>query len=73
MPRGTSSSSSDPGGETPPAPIEEDLLVLYLNGEIDAGVIGRLADAGGTQVAARNPTGIRGVSRSWTRMGTGWS
>jgi catechol 2,3-dioxygenase-like lactoylglutathione lyase family enzyme len=46
---------SDPGGETPPAPTEEDLLVLYLNGEIDTGVISRLADAGGTQVAARNP------------------
>src|SRR6201987_4591757 len=46
---------SDPGGETPPALTEEDLLVLYLNGEIDAGVIGRLADAGGTQVVARHP------------------
>ena len=46
---------SDPRGETPPAPTEEDLLVLYLNGEVDAGVVRRLADAGGTQVAARNP------------------
>ena len=46
---------SDPGGETPAAPTEEDLLVLYLNGEVDAGVVGRLADAGGTRVAARNP------------------
>jgi catechol 2,3-dioxygenase-like lactoylglutathione lyase family enzyme len=51
---------SDPGGETPPAPTEEDLLVLYLNGEIDAGVISRLADAGGTQVSARNPYSDQG-------------
>jgi catechol 2,3-dioxygenase-like lactoylglutathione lyase family enzyme len=46
---------SDPGGETPAAPTEEDLLVLYLNGEVDAGVVRRLVDAGGTLVAARNP------------------
>ena len=36
----------DPDGETPAAPTEEDLLVLYLQGEVDAG---------GTQVPARNP------------------
>ena len=36
----------DPDGETPAAPTEEDLVVLYLQGEIDAG---------GTQVASRNP------------------
>ena len=46
---------SDPGGETPAAPTEEDLLVLYLNGEVDAGIIGRLVEAGGTRVASRNP------------------
>ena len=46
---------SDPGGETPAAPTEEDLLVLYLNGEVDAGVIGRLVDAGGSRAASRNP------------------
>ena len=46
---------SDPDGETPAAPTEEDLLVLYLNGEVDAGVVRRLVDAGGTRVAARNP------------------
>ncbi|MGE5287892.1 MAG: VOC family protein [Micromonosporaceae bacterium] len=46
---------SDPDGETPAAPTEEDLLVLYLNGEVDADVISRLLDAGGTQVASRNP------------------
>jgi catechol 2,3-dioxygenase-like lactoylglutathione lyase family enzyme len=69
----------DPGGETPAAPTEEDLLVLYLNGEVDAGVVSRLVGAGGTQVAARNlywdqggvtiadPDGYRLVltSRSW--------
>ena len=46
---------SDPGGETPATPTEEDLLVLYLNGEVEAGVVRRLVDAGGTRVAARNP------------------
>jgi catechol 2,3-dioxygenase-like lactoylglutathione lyase family enzyme len=64
---------SDPGGETPAAPTEEDLLVLYLNGEVDAGVVSRLVGAGGARVAARNPGGMRGASRSWTRTGTGWS
>ena len=44
----------DPGGETPAAPTEEDLLVLFLNGEIDEGVVRRLVGAGGTKVAARN-------------------
>jgi len=46
---------SDPDGETPAAPTEEDLLVLYLNGEVDAAVVRRLVDAGGTRVQARNP------------------
>jgi catechol 2,3-dioxygenase-like lactoylglutathione lyase family enzyme len=46
---------SDPGGETPAAPTEEDLLVLYLDGEADSGVERRLVDAGGTRVACRNP------------------
>ena len=46
---------SDPGGETPPAPTEEELLVLYHNGEVDAGVVRRLDQAGGTRVPARNP------------------
>jgi catechol 2,3-dioxygenase-like lactoylglutathione lyase family enzyme len=45
----------DPEGETPPAPTEEDLLVLYLDGEADDDVVGRLTGAGGTRVAARNP------------------
>jgi catechol 2,3-dioxygenase-like lactoylglutathione lyase family enzyme len=45
----------DPDDLTPPAPTEEDLLVLYLGGEIDQDVIRRLVDAGGIRVAARNP------------------
>jgi catechol 2,3-dioxygenase-like lactoylglutathione lyase family enzyme len=46
---------ADPGGETPPAPTEEDLLVLYLDGPVEDGVVRRLLDAGGTRVTARNP------------------
>jgi catechol 2,3-dioxygenase-like lactoylglutathione lyase family enzyme len=45
----------DPGSETPPAPTEEDLLVLYLDGPVDADVVSRLIEAGGTRVSARNP------------------
>jgi catechol 2,3-dioxygenase-like lactoylglutathione lyase family enzyme len=45
----------DPDDETPAAPTEEDLLVLYLGGEVDEDVVGRLVDAGGTRVPARNP------------------
>ena len=45
----------DRGGETPAAPTEEDLLVLFCNGEVDEGVVGRLVGAGGTKVAARHP------------------
>jgi hypothetical protein len=44
----------DPDGETPPAPTEEDLLVLYLDGPPDEAVIARLIEAGGTRVPARN-------------------
>jgi hypothetical protein len=62
---------SDPGGETPATPTEEDLLVLYLKGEIDAGVVRRLVDAG-TRVPPTIPTGITEASRSQTRTGTGW-
>lgn len=47
--------TGDPDGETPPAPTEEDLLVLYLGGEVDEALIGRLVAAGGVRVAARNP------------------
>ncbi len=45
---------SDPEGETPPAPTEEDLLVLYLGGEVDAAVVSRLVEAGGSRVTSRN-------------------
>lgn len=45
----------DPDGETPASPTEEDLLVLFLNGEVSADVVSRLVAAGGTQVASRNP------------------
>jgi len=46
---------SDPDGETPAAPTEEDLLVLYLDGEVEAATISRLVAAGSTQVTSRNP------------------
>jgi catechol 2,3-dioxygenase-like lactoylglutathione lyase family enzyme len=63
---------SDPGGETPAAPTDEDLMVLYLSGEVDAGVVGRLVaarnsywDHGGVTIV--DPDGYRLVltSRSW--------
>jgi hypothetical protein len=44
----------DPGGETPPAPTEEDLLVLYLGTPVPDALIERLAHAGGKVVPARN-------------------
>lgn len=46
---------ADPEGETPPAPTEEDLLVLYVDGPVDEEVLLRLVDAGGTRVGSRNP------------------
>jgi catechol 2,3-dioxygenase-like lactoylglutathione lyase family enzyme len=45
----------DPEGETPPAPTEEDLLVLSVDGEVDEDLMARLTDAGGVRAAARNP------------------
>ena len=45
----------DPDGQTPPTPTEEDLLVLYLGGPVDQGVIERLTSVGGQRVPARNP------------------
>jgi hypothetical protein len=45
----------DPDGETPPAPSEEDLLVLHLGGAIDEEGVDRLVSAGGERVVARNP------------------
>lgn len=45
----------DPAGDTPAAPTEEDLLVLYVGGEVDEDVVRRLTDTGGQRVAARHP------------------
>jgi len=45
----------DPDGETPPAPTEEDLLVLYLGRPVPDALIERMAHAGGKVVPARNP------------------
>ncbi|HKR71804.1 MAG TPA: VOC family protein [Streptosporangiaceae bacterium] len=45
----------DPDGETPAAPTDEDLVVLYLNGDIDEHVVARIIDAGGSRVGSRNP------------------
>jgi catechol 2,3-dioxygenase-like lactoylglutathione lyase family enzyme len=70
----------DRAGETPAAPTEEDLLVLYLDGDVDEGTVNCLVDAGGTRVASRNPYWDRGgvtivdpdgyrlvlTSRSWS-------
>jgi catechol 2,3-dioxygenase-like lactoylglutathione lyase family enzyme len=70
-------------GDPIATPTEEDLLVLYLDGEADEDLIGRLIQAGGTRVRARNPywdewgitiadpDGYRLVlsSRSWPERG----
>ncbi len=45
----------DPDAAAPAAPTEEDLLVLYLDGEVDADIVSRLVVAGGTRAASRNP------------------
>ena len=45
----------DPDDATPATPTEEDLLVLYLNGEVSEDLVGRLIQAGGIRVTARNP------------------
>jgi hypothetical protein len=45
----------DPDGRAPPAPPEEDLLVLYLGQPAGDQLIGRLAGAGGRLIPARNP------------------
>jgi hypothetical protein len=57
---GISSSSAIPRTRPQPAPTEEDLLVLYLGGEVDEDLVRRLLDAGGTRVSARNPYWARG-------------
>ena len=45
----------DPDDTTPARPTEEDLLVLYVDGQVDDDAVRRLVEAGGTRVAARNP------------------
>lgn len=45
----------DADGETPPAPTDEDLLVLYLGAPVNDALVERLAAAGGRVVPARNP------------------
>ena len=45
----------DPDDTTPATPTEEDLLVLYVGGEVDEDLVRRLVEVGGTLVAARNP------------------
>jgi hypothetical protein len=45
----------DPASDTLPAPTEEDLLVLYLDGPIDHDVEQQLVAAGGKRAASRNP------------------
>lgn len=45
----------DPTGETPPAPTDEDLLVLYLGSPVEDEVVARLERAGGRRVRSRNP------------------
>ncbi|MDA8034238.1 MAG: hypothetical protein M0T71_08740 [Actinomycetota bacterium] len=49
----------DPGGDTPPSPTEEDMLVLSLDGPLDDDVVLRLKEAGGRRVPSCNPYGDR--------------
>lgn len=37
-----------------PKPTEEDLLVLYVEGPVDQGLVDRMVEAGGKRVVARN-------------------
>lgn len=46
---------SDPDGDTPPAPTEEDLIVLYLGQPAGPALIQRMLTGGGRVVPARNP------------------
>ncbi len=45
----------DPHGQTPPAPTEQDLLVLYLSHPLDDDLARQLVAAGGRRVPSRNP------------------
>lgn len=37
-----------------PRPTEEDLLVLYVQGPVDEGLVSRMVEKGGRRVVARN-------------------
>ena len=43
------------GTAASPQPTDEDLLVIYLDGEIDPALLARLENAGGRRVKAANP------------------
>ncbi|WP_314173661.1 VOC family protein [Streptomyces winkii] len=45
----------DPHAPVAPAPTDEDLLVVYLDGPVPDGLVERLEECGGTRVPARNP------------------
>jgi catechol 2,3-dioxygenase-like lactoylglutathione lyase family enzyme len=45
----------DPHAPVAPAPTDEDLLVIYLDGPVPEGLVERLERCGGTRVPARNP------------------
>ncbi|MCZ4103150.1 VOC family protein [Streptomyces sp. So13.3] len=45
----------DPGQPVEPRPTAEDLLVVYLDGEVSADLLARLLEHGGTRVPAHNP------------------
>jgi predicted lipid-binding transport protein (Tim44 family) len=53
--------AGDPDGATPATPTQEDLLVLYLNGEADPGAVSRLVDSGGdrNRAAQRRPAPVQ--------------
>ncbi|KAF3390270.1 putative protein YycE [Penicillium rolfsii] len=43
------------GVDMQPRPTEEDLLVIYLDGQIDPATVDTLVEAGGKQVESKNP------------------
>lgn len=53
---GVGGHDGQPGGEgLQPRSTEEDLLVLYVDGPVEAGVVEGLVEAGGKRVVSRNP------------------
>lgn len=45
----------DPQHPVTPAPTDDDLLVVYLDGPVPEDLVARLEECGGTRVPARNP------------------